>query len=401
MLTSEPKLDQLRTSLFDSLTFSEKILRFIIDEKICGLTFLCFCATGESMLFILNVFISSGIVPKIINKNSTILLIDVPDLKLRFLNLVNFLPYTRLNEIPNIPFFPEHFLCKETLQSNLIPYKNMFFCYLDTIEVRNKKEAFYDSLDLENWCYKTRAMQYCSKVINALIQQTYIFIEGARSFQERAFAYYGMDFRFIHPFADNVSRNGYVFHLFQFLDFNNRDIYTISREYSGVADRVSKPEMEWVQFLEFKNPSAKMIHAWSPYGQKRFNATVPDCLDESNGIAYFFMGCYYHSHSSKVCPLNKKCSEEKSNQKMQEFNAKIEKLKEENEAIKTIVIKWECEWKIEKKSGEVAFFINNKFIEKPRRRLIPRDSCEHYFPLLTALAVFFAFPSCRTSLRPT
>ena len=75
--------------------------------------------------------------------------------------------------------------------------------------------------------------------------------------------------------------------------------------------------------------------------------------------------------------------------------------KEENEAIKTIVIKWECEWKIEKKSGEVAFFINNKFIEKPRRRLIPRDSCEYYFPLLTALAVFFAFPSCRTSLRPT
>ena len=377
-LTSEPKLEQLETRDEKSLTLCEQILRYIMDQKLYGLTFLCFCDSGASMIFIVSIFLANGLVPKIINKNSSILLVSVPDLKLRFLNLANFLPFDKLSEFPNPPFFPENFIHELSIRHGLSLTPEMFFCLSDSSELRQSKLDYSRTVEYQNWSFYKELIQFTSKCIHAFIHQTYQFIAEARKFQKFAFNYYDKEYRFLHPFGDNVSKNGYVFHLFQYLDFNDRDIYAISREYTGVYDRVSTPEMEYVHFLQFKNPLAELTHAWSPYGQKRFKSTIPDCIDESNGIAYFFMGCYYHSHPKNVCTLKKpQCTDDKSQKKHEEFTEKIKKLREEWKELKTVIVQWECDWKSKRKTGEVRDFLQNHFVKRPSRRLIPREASEY------------------------
>ena len=155
----------------------------------------------------------------------------------------------------------------------------------------------------------------------------------------KAFQQYKKEFRFLHPLSDNVSKNGYVFHLFQYLDLNDRDIYAISREYTGVADKTSRLEMEYVQYLSHKFPASELIHAWSAYGQRKFKSCVPDCIDLTKGIFYFFMGCYYHSHDRSVCSMKKKNWTDKiSKEKQDQFEKKIEKLKQECDDVKEVVL---------------------------------------------------------------
>ena len=370
-----PKMEQLKNKR-GQLLFYEQILQFLLREEIQDVTFLCFSPDASSMLFLLNMFVSNGLSPKIINKSSSILLIDFQDLNLKFLNLINFLPFSSLNEIPHIPFFPLNFFSKASLELNLVPTKEMFYCFLDSHEVRQQKSDYFDSLSLTyaNWQFKDELVKYSNTCINALIQQTYLFLNEARSFQKRAFSYYKKDFQFIHPFSE-VTKNGYVFHLFQFLDLNDREIFAISKEFTGISDKTSKLEMEYVQYLE--SQFSNLRHAWSPYGQKRFQSCVPDCFDESNGVAYFFMGCYHHCHTKSDCTLRRKnWSDEKARRMEKEFNEKIEKLKTECEGIKQVVLQWECDWLAMRKHGKLREFLADTFVERPRKRLVPRDACE-------------------------
>ena len=72
----------------------------------------------------------------------------------------------------------------------------------------------------------------------------------------------------------------------------------------------------------------------------------------------------------------KNWSDKISKEKEDQFEKKMQKLKEECEDVKEVVLQWECEWLTKRKEFEVADFIRNHFKERPRRRLIPRDACK-------------------------
>ena len=72
------------------------------------------------MIFILDMLMSAGLSPKIINKHNSILFIDVPELQLKFLNLINFLPFASNYDVSTI-FFPENCINMNSVSRNVIP----------------------------------------------------------------------------------------------------------------------------------------------------------------------------------------------------------------------------------------------------------------------------------------
>ena len=140
----------------------------------------------------------------------------------------------------------------------------------------------------------------------------------------------------------------------------------------------SKKEIQYVQFLTFQS-NDNFIHAFSPFGQIRFKTscgtTIPDAVNISKKIAFYFNGCHFHSHDPSICKINKKGCPEKSMKKLEEFKKKTEKLCSENEQIDQIEVMWECEWDQKKKTdSEVKTFMRASFIDRPVRRLVPRKA---------------------------
>ena len=164
-----------------------------------------------------------------------------------------------------------------------------------------------------------------------------------------------------------------------YLNLKNCDIYAIPREYTGIFDRISKKEIEYVQYLMSQSKTDRFIHAFSSLGQKRFKTsvgvTVPDAINTETKTAYYFHGCHFHSHDPIICPINKKGCVEKAKKKNDEFNAKMLKLIEEHEDVNHVIVEWECSWDQRKRDEQdVVNFMKRKFVNQPLRRLVPRNA---------------------------
>ena len=105
----------------------QQIMQFFASENINNMTFLCNCYTGEMMIFILDMLLSVGLAPKIVNAHNSILLIKVNEIKLRFLNLANFLPKN-----DPVAFFPETFIHVISVVQNLVPSLSHYFLKTDS-----------------------------------------------------------------------------------------------------------------------------------------------------------------------------------------------------------------------------------------------------------------------------
>ena len=398
----ENMLKELKIKPRDQLNLLERLLKFISEQNISGMSLLCFCEDGSSMMFILDMLVSSGITPKIINKNNFILFLHVVEIDLRFLNLSNFLPFQTLSDITNAPLFPVNFINALAVKQNLLPTKEDFFSFSDSVNLRAKKEFFAQNLELKNWNFFEELMSFMKQKMNLLIHHTYLYVQECRSFQELAFKFYKKEFRFIHPFQDNVSKNGYIYHLYQYLELNSHDIRAIPKEFTGISDKTSQPEMEYCQYIQARNPNCNFIDAWSPYGQKRFKSCIPDAIDETNGTYYFFMGCYHHAHNPNICPINCKGSEERSRKYAKEFDEKTEKLKNEYVGVKSVILMWECEWqRLKKEDPEVKQFMQHTFVQRPKSRLIPRDACKLFFGFIDPIIFLIQYLSNVGYLFPT
>ena len=377
-IDSEHDFSELKAKDPSSLSLLEELMQFIILEKVSKITFLCFCPEAYSMIFILDMLMSAGLSPKIINKHNSILFIDVPELQLKFLNLINFLPFASNYDV-SARFFPENCINMNSVIRNVIPQLKNWFLASDSLQIQNKKQQFYDSIKRSSWDFLTEMISYSEAFTNEIIAQTDMFLSEARTFQIKAFSYYGHEFRFLHPFKDSITKSGYIYKLFLFLDLNYRDLYVIPREYTGIFDRTSKKETQFVQYLTTIFPDDEFIHAFSPYGQRRFKTsagiTIPDAINVSKKIAIYFHGCFFHAHDQKYCKMKKIMCKEKTKQKREEFQKKVNTLVEEFSEIDSVIVEWECVWDQRKKvDPEVKNFMKRKFIDRPSRRLVPREA---------------------------
>ena len=362
------EFSELKSKPEKTLPMKQQIMQFFASENINNMTFLCNCYTGEMMIFILDMLLSVGLAPKIVNAHNSILLIKVNEIKLRFLNLANFLPKN-----DPVAFFPETFIHVISVVQNLVPSLSHYFLKTDSKSLREKKRQFFEKIDFSKWDFYTEMAKFAKKYVEHAILQCILYLNAANSFQKKCYSYFGKDFFFIHPFADSLSKNGYIFKLFQVMRLNDFPIHAIPREYTGVFNNMSKSEAEFVAYLNHCNPSHNIVTGFSALGQLKFKATVPDAVDLTSKTAYYFHGCHFHLHDPDICHI-KKCNAEKSKEKREEFEKKTARLLRDTDQIHSIVVQWECDWLEKRKHGALRDFLSTSYVDRPKRRLIPRDA---------------------------
>ena len=224
------------------------------------------------MSTIFKMLLDNGLDPKIINYHNKLTLIELTRSRIRFINLSNFIMQHSIADLRLKQFFPTSTINDYCFHNNYFPARDDFYCMTDDSTLREDKKTYYQSLRKREWNFSEKIQEYIFFIMQKIIQLSFNFLLESQTFQQRAFRSYNKPFAFLHPFSDSSSKNAYVFKLFQTLDLNYRDLYAIPNETNGISIKTSRPENEFVSFLQYKKPQNEMIHAFSPYGQLKKNS---------------------------------------------------------------------------------------------------------------------------------
>lgn len=178
----------------------------------------------------------------------------------------------------------------------------------------------------------------------------------------------------LHPFGQPFcSASSFTLASFKLFCMKS-NIHVMKKEETGIHSTSSRPELKYVQYLEYKNPGKKYHHAMSSFGQKMFKSCIPDVFDENDLFCAFFMGCQIHSCPNPKCPIRKGRTTNFRNRPDTEVRAedeaKMDRLREECPGINIHTI-WECQFnEICKEDTDFS----KHFVERTRKRLCPRDA---------------------------
>ena len=219
------------------------------------------------------------------------------------------------------------------------------------------------------------------KYLHALALKTFNMVSECRNFQVKAHKLFKKKLRFFHPFSGSATKTSYLFKLFSVLKLNETDIYTVPKDHSGIKDRVSTKEIEFVMYMSNTFPTHNIIHAFTESGQMKLKHAVPDLVDITTGTAYFFNGCYIHPHkdckNEKLMKRLRETSKRDIDEEERQFYEKINRMKENSDKISKCEVVHECDWDERKETDlDLQLYLLHVFNRRPKERLVPRDACE-------------------------
>jgi len=178
----------------------------------------------------------------------------------------------------------------------------------------------------------------------------------------------------LNPFsAPTCTLGGAFFRLYKILYLSKYPQYTILNEYKSRGKFISRIEHEYMSYIEQKlYPNDVFLSALNnPKGQKYFREAIPDGFAPNQKIAYMVCGCYWHlcERCNLVNDLEK-CKNASS-----ELLTKFERLIANNPSeIDRVEVIWECDInKMKIQDAAFAMFLDQDYIKRPLKRLIPRD----------------------------
>ena len=370
--------EELQKKSYEGLNMLQQLLKFFVSNKIANTTFLCYSPKSILMTFLVRMFATNGIPPKVVQTQNDIKLIELTSIKLKFVNLFNFLP-----EQKEKYFFPTNIIHSSSIEKNTIPTLNDFYCINDKESLKEEKKLHFNTLNLSEWDFYENMRLHLFQQTTRQMKNTYVYLSWCYSHQLDAFKEHKKEFKFFHPF-DCSTNTAYIYSLFQILALNDENVFSLPHEFTGIKVKYSQKEAEYVRYLEYKSPDDLFLNAFSPYGQdKRFSKIcIPDSVNTVTKHAFFFHGCMWHAHAHPDCPhmqgklenfLNKNKYEEEI-----KFEKKAQKLKDESGGeIREVIVEWECIWDQKKATNsDVMLFMANHYVPHPIQRLIPRDACK-------------------------
>lgn len=369
---------------------SHKLLCFLLDCTYTCTTYICQDSDALVMMTLLKCLVDHGICPNVIRKGRHILVLDIPELSIRFINSNNYLNGSEyeiaalfMTPCENPIFFPHKFLKKENLPYvGKIPSFEYFENFSDSEDTKVKKRTFIDNFQ-QVWNLSKELLLHSDQKLNLLLLTMLGFIKECfllqDSFKRRQPTLKKL---YINPIAQPVcTLSGFVFKFYKAFFLNNYPIYTVNNEYGYNERQVSLLEYEYTSYKEYCLHDEKCLTAFNnKMGQKKFRYCIPDLYSTSTKTMYFLNGCYVHAHFDN-CSLNKNKTGESPhpfggtyNEICEKFFAKVKQCMEFNSDIKESIVTWECDFKEVKKTPEFKFFKDNFFVPHPLSRLKPRDT---------------------------
>lgn len=380
-------LDKLKHSIeSDCIT---NLLKLILDTNFTCTTYICQDSNSVISMAILKGLTSLGITPVIFRKGRNIILLEIVDLSIRFLNSPNYLPgnedeISKLFEINHEEmYFPYNFLLPENIDYvGKIPDVKYFQTFSDDLHAIQRKKSFLSFWGEKPWSLSEQLLIFGNHKLSMLAQAHLSFCVECFALQD-TFKTEKPLFKdhYIHPFSKPLcSISGFVYKFFKIYFLNDFEMYAINHEYGTPTRQVSQLEYEYVSYKEFMLKDQICLSAFNnKNGQKYFKESIPDLYSLTTNEAYFFCGDFYHAHYLN-CPTNKNKTANSPHpfggtykDQNDKLFLKLTKLMETNPQIKKVHVIWECQFKEEKKSEAFKLFFDNFYIPHPLKRLRPRD----------------------------
>ena len=389
------QLQSLKTK--DTCNLSDKVLFFLLDENFCHTTYICEDSSSTNLMLILNWFVNQGICPRLIRKGRNIIIIEVPELHIRFIASNNYVSGNEYElakqfNISFVPeFFPELIISKENFgYEGKIPKVDNFYHFNYSESQKKQVTLYVSSLKTSRWNFKRQILIHYDQKIQLLLLSMLRFLSQSFHFQYELNANCK---KILNPFNNPICSIGsYVFALFKIFYLNNYNVFAVPHEYGRNHKYVSHIEYKYCCFMDHIYPDKKFQFAFNnPDGPKYFVECIPDLFSPVTKEAIFFNGCFFHAHYDN-CLINKKANENSKHPfgaTYKEINlnffSKLELLMKNHPEISKVTVEWECNFLKKLKSGEGKMFIDHNFIPHCLNRLKPRDTVRGAFSDVYAL----------------
>jgi G:T-mismatch repair DNA endonuclease (very short patch repair protein) len=348
---------------------------------------------NRSLFTIANYLLKLQLKPYVLRDNNTIILIRVPNRRIRFLNIKQF-DFSSLKEKAKqlglaFKSFPL-----------LINHEGNYLLTGDSLTLADFCELDYSNDDMmaikeelknlnANWRYDEKLVEFGLQNAQILLQFACKTLQETFQFQRELF--FNENFSLtaaeseekkplFHVFSDPFcSLNSFYYDLYKLV--YNYNLFTMKKADTGQGSKSSRPEIKFAQYLQFCNPKKTYRSQLHPLGQKVLTfRQYPDIYDENDNIAYYFQGCYYHGCTRKTCSVFQKYNElelETAIEKQRKFERQMSKLKADNPFVSKIEVIYECEFQeqcLDTSNEKLQYFLKNVFVDRPSTRLVPRDS---------------------------
>jgi|LakMenEpi03Aug12_release.lakeMendotaPanAssembly.Ray.scaffolds.fasta_scaffold08612_13 G:T-mismatch repair DNA endonuclease (very short patch repair protein) len=390
-LTEDFQLVVKQLSNLESLNVMDKFLKLILNNDWSNYTFILSDPFGFFLKHLTSILTKHGICPKLINDVGKIILLEITQLKIRFVTTEMYhFDQALQTEIMKKFAIKDHFfpysINKPENYSYIgqMPTLNKFIDLSDSESIVQKKTFFFNNHNVKNWSFVKELDENLNHKCFLLSLQCADFIRDSIQLQNELQSLVIDDNpnkgKLINPFHKSLcSFSGYIFKLFKAYFLFNEDIYAIHDEYGLFQKKTSKDEILWAHFMTFEHPELNFRHQFNhPKGQKMFDDCIPDLYSPITKEVWFFNGCYWHGHIGNDCLSKSKTQFNKRQQKTfqtlnQEFEEKIKKFNLKNPDSKINCV-WECHFAEIKKSRTFTKFLKSGYALFPLNRLRPRTT---------------------------
>ncbi|XP_069505099.1 uncharacterized protein [Ambystoma mexicanum] len=370
---------------FAGIDCVSRFIKTFLTKKFHGYSFLAHNSQGYDGFFIIQQLIKERVDVKLITQGAKLKLLAVPDLKIRFIDSLNFLPM-KLSKLPKAFGFPgskgyfPHFFNTVQNQSYVGAIPPME-CYGSEYMMPDDKEAFlkwYTEARTQVFDFKRELKAYCREDVNILRTACNSFRDGIIDMTRQV---HTMDdpenpemkihfVTYVDPFTF-ITLASMCMHIYKQLFLKSETIALIPPDmYHGRQKRFSTPSIQWLMYMseQIKTPIQHALRG----GEKKIGPYFLDGYASLNGVqmAYEFNGCFYHG-----CP---QCY------KKDDYNTLmactydhlyrrtlLKKNFLETRGLRVITL-WEHEWtEMLKKDSDLKIFLKHKNLPEP---LEPRDA---------------------------
>ncbi|XP_040190087.1 uncharacterized protein LOC120921636 [Rana temporaria] len=372
---------------FRGATCVQDFVKCFIKTKFKDYTFIAHNAGRYDSYFILSQLIKEKMKVQVVNQGGRLLGVTLPDLNIRFIDSLNFLPM-KLSKLPQAMgfsgskgFFP-HFFNTESNQNYVGAMPGLEHYGMDNMMPGEKAElsAWYEEHKQDRFHFQEELKAYCKKDVDVLREACQMYRDAIIEMTKKEVKVNRRrkgkkseevsETRAIDPFQ-RLTLASVCMAMYQFTSLPPDTIAILPADnYQKTQKRFSTPSIQWLMYVEHTE-KIYIRHALKG-GEKNVGKYFLDghAFVKGRDIAFEFLGCFYHG-----CPDCYKRDDLNEGTKFtydQRYHRFLDK-KSFLEGLDYVVrILWEHEWnEMLKKDKSLQKFLLEKELPEP---LDPRDA---------------------------
>ena len=277
-------------------TALDQFFLFLCDRENAFSNYTYIVENNNVMMTLLRYFLELQVVPSILQNQNTITLLAVSGLRIKFLLRSSYIKGTAFEVALQYgvkfqkTFFPN--LWNKAENYNYVGKKPQFKHYLlftDSEKDIVEKQLFYDQLP-DEWNFNEQLMSSFQNETLVSLKAVIKFIQQSFALQKTLAKVTGKVENAIHPFNGKLmSLSGFSYSLFHFYFLNNVESFSVVNE-NNFRTQSSRPEFEWIGWLNYNNHNSIQSAFNSPSGQKYFGKYSVDGYDAKTKTVYQFQG---------------------------------------------------------------------------------------------------------------